>query len=400
VNRAGDTSEEAPGPESDAAVTAVEDADAGMPDIPVAPQAATGAGSARRESARRVLRIAAPLLIGAGALFVAFSAAGGVAQSLRLLRKVDRTYVLAAVGAELACYVALSLHLRYLGGPQANVRRLAPFRLALVVFGLGTVLPAAPAEGLVMAGSALHHRRLAKRRAVVVLGLAQWFSSASLYAVAAVSALVVVGLSRVPLPDRSALVIVSIGSLVVLAFVGWLCSRRTFAEWVAVSADRIRFWRPSAPRDDSRARGGARHDAVMHVVSGPRGVLYLSATAALAWVADAGCLHLALLAFGARVSPAVLLFAYTAGTLASMVPLLPAGLGVVETVTPAVLGLAGVSLATALAAVVVYRAVGTLLPAVAGGAVLLAMHIEEPADGDEQTGDGADAAVAHRAAIA
>jgi uncharacterized protein (TIRG00374 family) len=100
----------------------------------------------------------------------------------------------------------------------------------------------------------------------------------------------------------------------------------------------------------------------------------------LAWVADAACLHFALLAFGVRVSPAVLLFAYTAGTLTSMVPLLPAGLGVVETVTPAVLGLAGVPLVTALAAIVVYRAIGTLLPALAGGLALISMRVDEPRD--------------------
>src|SRR6202011_4350974 len=73
-----------------------------------------------------------------------------------------------------------------------------------------------------------------------------------------------------------------------------------------------------------------------HVVSGPRGLIYLTATTALAWIADAACLHSARVGSGARVSPEVLLFAYPAGTLPPMAPLLPAGLGVVETVTPAV----------------------------------------------------------------
>jgi uncharacterized protein (TIRG00374 family) len=74
----------------------------------------------------------------------------------------------------------------------------------------------------------------------------------------------------------------------------------------------------------------------------------------------------------------VLLFAYTAGIAVSMVPFLPAGVGVVETVVPAVLGLAGVPIVAALAAVVLYRMLSTLLPAVLGGLSLIGLRLEKP----------------------
>jgi len=52
--------------------------------------------------------------------------------------------------------------------------------------------------------------------------------------------------------------------------------------------------------------------------------------------------------------------------MASWVPLLPGGLGIVEAAIPAILHHFGAPLADALAATLVYRAAGTLLPAIAG----------------------------------
>ena len=47
-----------------------------------------------------------------------------------------------------------------------------------------------------------------------------------------------------------------------------------------------------------------------------------------------GASQFSLVAAGANINVDALLLAYTAGVLASNIPLLPAGLGVVETVTP------------------------------------------------------------------
>ena len=48
------------------------------------------------------------------------------------------------------------------------------------------------------------------------------------------------------------------------------------------------------------------------------------------WVADCGCLALSFLAVGARVPWRGLLLAYGAGQLATILPITPGGLGVVE----------------------------------------------------------------------
>jgi uncharacterized protein (TIRG00374 family) len=351
------------------------DADPLFPQIPP-----SGAGRLfrRGRGARRTVKAVFIVVIGGGAVFVALTAAGGLARSFHLLRRVDAQWIVAAAAAEFGAYVLRSLHLRFLAGPQANARRLAPFRLALVVFGLGSVLPAAPAEGLVMAGAMLQRRRLARRRALIVLGLSQWFSTAALYTVAALDALLVLGLTRLPLPDRGALLGVAIGSLVGLLALGYFGSRRSAAELIAVVFDRIRLRRPRPSLEESRARGAAWRAAIAHVVSGPGGLTFLMTTAALAWLADAACLHFSLLAVGVHVQSDVLLFAYVAGIVLSMVPLVPAGVGVVETVVPAVLSLAGVPLVAALAAVVLYRMLSTLLPAVLGGLALIGLRLEKP----------------------
>jgi len=352
----------------------VVEADDPLPEIP----AAAPSPSTQRGPTRRIVLAVLALAVAGGIAWFVVSSAPTFAHAVRLMRRMDRRWAAVAVAAEVASYLALSLHLRYLGGREHNAQRLAPFRLSLIVFGLGNVLPAAPAEGLVMAGAALRRRRLAKRRAMLVLTLSQWFSTAALYAVAAIDALLVSALARVAVPGRPAVALFATGTLGTLLAMGWLSSRRSVAEWAALASDRLRFWRPRPATQDSRERGAAWHDALLHVVAGPKGVLYLSSTAALAWLADAACLHFALVAFGVHVSPDILLLAYTAGMVGSMVPMLPAGAGVVETLTPAVLALAGVPVFTALAAIVVYRVIATLLPAAGGLVALAAMRLGEP----------------------
>jgi hypothetical protein len=359
----------------------ISDADPHLPEIPLREvEQALFLGT----NARRFVKALIGLAIAGGAAFVAVTAAGHLAGSLHFLDTVDARWIAAAGACELAVYVILSLHLRFLAGPHANARRLAPFRLSLILFGLGRVLPAAPAEGMMMAGAVLNRRRLAKRRAAIVLGLSQWFNTAALYAVGAVDVLVVLGLTRLPLPDRGALLAGAIVSLVLLGGLAFLCTRQSVAEWAALAFDRCRIGRPRPTPEESRARGAAWRAAAGHVVSGPGGVAFLMATAALAWLADAACLHFSLLAVGVHVRLDVLLLAYVAGIVLSMVPLVPAGIGVVETVVPAVLSLAGVPLVAALAAVVLYRMLSTLLPAVLGALSLLGLRLQKPLEVPEE----------------
>jgi uncharacterized protein (TIRG00374 family) len=101
---------------------------------------------------------------------------------------------------------------------------------------------------------------------------------------------------------------------------------------------------------------------------------------AAAWVADVCCCYCALAALGVTVPFDVVLLAYTIGVLATLVPFVPAGFGLVETAMPLVLQSFGVPFASAVAAVLVYRYVSTLLPAAVGLAYIpgLRGHDREP----------------------
>ena len=94
--------------------------------------------------------------------------------------------------------------------------------------------------------------------------------------------------------------------------------------------------------------------------------LCLLLVSAGAWLADTVCCYFALEALGISLPFDMVLLAYTVGVLATLVPLLPAGLGLVETAVPLVLHSFGAPLGAAVAAVIVYRCVSTLLPAAVG----------------------------------
>ncbi len=364
---------------------AVPDADPELPAVPN-PDGATDECVRPQGRLRRSARIVLPLLIGAGAISVGVSVAGDRRRMTSALTHVRPSLVMAALGCELLSFACLGVHLALLGGPTPNVRRLAPFRLAWVLFGLGSVLPAAPAEGLMMAGSALRHRRLARRRRLVVLGVSQFFATATLYALAAVTALAVVALADDgPFPHRWVLWVGGTTTLALLTLFGFLATRRRSAELVAVVGGWVRHPFSCPPRDQRRANGRAWHDAAMHVLADPVTAAAVGVSALLAWVFDGMCLFLALRAVGVHISVDVLLLAYAAGAAASLIPFLPAGLGVVETVTPALLHLFGVPWDAALAGLLVYRVFGTVLPALVGVGSLATLRVQEaPGDNIER----------------
>jgi uncharacterized protein (TIRG00374 family) len=292
------------------------------------------------------------------------------------LRSVGPAGAGLALAAEVASYLFLGLHLRALGGPADNIRRLAPFRLATVVFGLGSVMPAAPAEGIVMAASALKHRRLARRRTVLVLGVSQVFGTLGLYLLVAIDAIaVVLSAHDGPLGARSFLVAGGVGALVLIAVLALVMSRPRSAEIVGLIAGRLRHPRTPAPASERRRRGLAWHAAGMHVVTEQHKAPWLIVTMLLGWALDGICLFFALAAVGVRIDLDVLLLAYSASAAAALIPLLPAGLGIAETVTPAILHLYGVPFEAGLAGLLVYRAFATLLPAVVGAGSLASLRL-------------------------
>ena len=121
----------------------------------------------------------------------------------------------------------------------------------------------------------------------------------------------------------------------------------------------------------------AWHDATMHVLSEQHRAPWLAVSMVVGWALDGTCLFFALRAVGVHVGLDVLLLAYSVGAAACLIPFLPAGLGVVETVLPGLLHLYRVPVESALAGLLVYRALWTFLPAGVGAASLVSLRFQE-----------------------
>jgi uncharacterized protein (TIRG00374 family) len=309
------------------------------------------------------------------ALFVAVELAGGMADAWDALRDVDVRWLLAGLVAEAVSYALLSWQLHRLAGPDADLTPGASLRLGLVVFGLGLVTPASPAEGMVLGSAELSRRGLTRRRAALTLVYSEWYANASLWVLASSSVLAAALLDDVPNEDRGPLVAIALLMVVTLALVVALARRQAVVEWFAV---RLGAFRPRSRRrstEERRAVGARWYADAATVTATRRDRLIIVAIALTAWGCDALCLFFSLAAAGTIVRPDVLLLAYTAAVLAASVPLVPAGLGVVEAALPALLAAYGVHHATALAGALAYRGLGTALPALAGALMVPGLRV-------------------------
>ena len=89
------------------------------------------------------------------------------------------------------------------------------------------------------------------------------------------------------------------------------------------------------------------------------------------WLFDYLALLAAITAVGAKPRPTLVLLAYSAAMVLSMIPITPGGLGFVEAGLTGLLALAGVSAGDAVLAVLAYRLVSFWLPLPAGGVAAL-----------------------------
>jgi uncharacterized protein (TIRG00374 family) len=339
---------------------------------------------------RRALRIVVGVALAASALIAAATMLGGFGGAWDAAEDMEWRWLAAAVGCEAIAYGFLALHVRWVVRDRPHATRAAPVRTALVLFGLGSVLPAAPLEGFALAGAALRRRRLDRRRMALLFGFTQWFSVRGLLALAALNLIAALALSHVPVAYEAPAALGAAFTLLFLALTSWLSTRRWCAEAVSLILLRLRHWRDCPDPASRRAVGAAWHAEAMRIAGRGRDRRVLLGTTVLAWTAEGLCLYFALRATGAEVGVDVLLLAYTVGIIASMVPLLPAGVGVVETVTPLILHVYGVPLATALAAVLTFRLIANVLPAIAGTLALAWLRVGAPppevSDADERAG--------------
>lgn len=310
-------------------------------------------------------------MLGAALVYGIVTAAGQIGDAFQSVVAADAGRLAIAAVLEAVSYVLLGGVLRRLAADRA-VSWGAGIRIGLIAVGLGNILPAAPVEGMVMAAQELEAKGVTRRRTFVAIALAQWYFARALFAVAALAALVVASFAALHASVFGSSWPLLFGSGVALALVfvvmGVLAARAPFVDRLSSLACRVPFWRTRVERVAASCHAWA---AEVRSAVGARGnrvrllVLALGAS-----IADALCFVLALRATGVHAPFTVLLLAYAFAMIGAFVPLLPAGLGVVEAAVPAFLHQAHVPVATALAGVLAYRALATLIPAFVGAGVL------------------------------
>ena len=315
------------------------------------------------------------LAIAAAAISVVVNAAGGLADAEDSLGRTEASWVAVAVLVEAISYLLIGVHLRRLARASAPISRRLGIGLALVMSGFGLLTPASPAEGLAIASKQLRQRGFDRRQATLTLGFTQWFSLRVFLLVAAVNVMVAVVVGDLPAADVVPLLAVAAAGFVLLVLTAHVARRRSTGELAAVLVGRLRFWKPRVPSAERRAAGAAWHRQAMSIVGPPTNRIVLVGLAASALLADMGCLWASLTAAGLHVGGDVVILAATAGVLATAIPLIPGGLGVVEAVIPAVLHHFGAPLDAALAGAVIYRVVATFLPATIGVLVLVGLTV-------------------------
>jgi uncharacterized protein (TIRG00374 family) len=313
-----------------------------------------------------LVRAAAGLAIGGIAIWVVVSTAGGLGDAVSAIGTMRGWFVLLAVGFTVVRLGLFALQLSWLGRRTGSLTVREAVGIALVVYGFGAVTPAAPAEGLAIASRELRRRGRSKQHARMICGFSEWFAQRTFYGVAAIDLIAVVTLGHLPPADTWPVLVVAIVVLAALAGTAIAARRPGTAVRAARLLGSVRLRRPQPPPEAQASAAAAWHAEAMRVAGSPFNRLRLAVTSAGAVLADAGILWATCHAAGFHVHPELVVLARTVGTVVSWVPLLPGGLGLVEAAIPTVLHRFGAPLDAALAATLAYRAIGTLLPALAG----------------------------------
>jgi len=323
----------------------------------------------RRWWSSPVVRATVGVAAGGIAAVAVVSTAGGLGDAARAVRHVRAAWLVPAVAFEVVAYVLSAIRLRRLAGADAVLGLADAVGVNLVVNGLGLLTPAAPAEGIAFEYAALRRRGLSRRHATMTMGFEQWFSTRVVFLVQAVNLVVVVSWRDLP-TNTDWVLALAVVLLAVLAVTAVLANRVATAERLMVAVGALRFWRPRTPVDERRSRGAEFHRDAMAMVGPPRRRVALMGLSVASLLADAACMWMAMFAGGLHHGFEIAVLAVGAGMAGAIVPFVPGGLGVVEAIIPAVLAWYGTPVSQGLAVALVYRTVGTFLPA-AGGAVAL-----------------------------
>jgi uncharacterized protein (TIRG00374 family) len=313
----------------------------------------------------KLLRYLAALVVAGLLVYAVVVASGGMADALHQLRHASPIWLVPAFALEISAYAAAGWLLWLLRGTDETLGWVATVRVALVMWGLGSLLPASPTEGIALSVSELGRRGLSRQRAITMLLVAGWCQFWALVLTAAVAAAVVNVVGHPDPDDANRLLVIAAVLVAVTVTVITLVRRPVIGRLVADAVWLIPH-RRKMTREELRAAGSGEQARLIALLGRPVHRVAITVSSAAWWIADAGALWIALHAAHAHADFGLVVLAYVAGTVASWVPLLPGGLGAVEIAVPAVLHHFGVPLSTALAGTLLWRGLSLFLPAATG----------------------------------
>ena len=322
-------------------------------------------GPERAGTTGKWLGYVAALTVAGLLVYAVVVASGGIRDALHQLRHASQAWLAPALALEIVSYTLSGWLLYLLRGSNDALNWRTTVRVSLVMWGLGSLLPVSPAEGIALSVSELGRRGVGRQHALTMLLVAGWFEFWALVFTAAVTSALVVAVEHPDPVDATRLGAVAAVLTVVTVTVVFLVRRPITGKLVAATI----WWLPrhrEKTRDELIAVAAGAHGRVLTLLGRPVHRFGIALAATGWWIADAGVLWIALHAAHADVDFGVVVLAYVVGTVASWVPLLPGGLGAVEIAVPAVLHHFGVPLTVALAGTLLWRGLSLFLPALAG----------------------------------
>ena len=328
-------------------------------------------------ASRRLLGYLAALVVAGLLVYAVVVASGGIRDAAHQLRHASRGWLVPALFLELSGYALTGWMLRLLRGNNDSLGWVTTVRVALVMWGLGSLLPASPAEGMALSVSELGRRGVGRQHALTMLLVAGWFQFWALVVTAAAASAFVDAVGHPDPVDATRLVVIAAVLTVVVLIVVSVVRRPVTGKLVADAIWRLPHHRKMT-REELRAAGADEHARLVTLLGRPARRVGIATASTAWWITDAACLWIALQAVHADVDFSLVILAYVAGTVASWVPLLPGGLGAVEIAVPAVLHHFGVPLTVALAGTLLWRGLSLFVPAIGGALAYASLRAERP----------------------
>ncbi|MFD4367206.1 YbhN family protein [Rhodococcus sp. NPDC058521] len=302
-----------------------------------------------------------------------------LSQSVRSLGDIRWHWVAAAVLATLASMSSFARVQRcLLGIAGVHVRQRQSLSVAYAANSMSVTLPGGP-----VLATTFTYRQTRMWGATPVVATWQLVTAGALQGIG----LALVGLAGAFLVGASTnpfSLLFSIGGLVAfLVLAQYAASRPDWLEGIGVTALQVINRIRKRPALNGIRRWKHIVDQIGAVRMDRKDTGRAFGWSLLNWIADASCLAFACYAIGGSPSFAGLAVAYAAGNAAgSAIPLLPAGLGVMDAVLVPALTASGLTGAQALSAVVVYRLVSFILVAIIGW-IVFAFRFRGSSDSDE-----------------